>query len=89
MGVRRTVPVALNVDSDDGALLEETVDAFFRSAQYVVDHTFQGGCVTNSKSTLDETYNDVPEATDGFNGSLVQAARNKAAEACKSVLARG
>ena len=28
------------------------------------------------------------EATDGFNGGLVQAARNKAANACKSVVAR-
>lgn len=28
------------------------------------------------------------EATEGFNGGLVQAARNKAAEACKSVVAR-
>jgi hypothetical protein len=30
----------------------------------------------------------VREATDGFNGGLVQAARNKAAEACKSVVAK-
>lgn len=28
------------------------------------------------------------EKTDGFNGGFVQAARNKAAEACKSVVAR-
>ena len=89
MGVRRTVSVALDVDSDDAALLEATVDTFLWSAQYVVDHAFQGEYVTTSKTTLDdETYDDVREQTDGFNGGLVQAARNKAAEACKSVVAR-
>ncbi|NIC00877.1 IS200/IS605 family element transposase accessory protein TnpB [Halobacterium sp. R2-5] len=89
MEVRRTVLVALDVDSDDAALLEDTVDTFLWSAQYVVDHAFQGEYVTTSKTTLDdETYDDVREQTDGFNGGLVQAARNKAAEACKSVVAR-
>jgi len=89
MDVRRTVPVALDVDSDDAALLEDTVDTFLWSAQYVVDHAFHGEYVTTSKATLDdETYDDVREKTDGFNGGLVQAARNKAAEACKSVVAR-
>ena len=86
---RRTVPVRLDVDSDDAALLEDTVDTFLRSAQYVVDHAFDGEYVTTSKTTLDnETYDDVREATDGFNGGLVQTARNKAAEACKSVVAK-
>ena len=89
MEVRRTVPVALDVDSDDAALLEATVDTFLWSAQYVVDHAFDGEYVTTSKTTLDdETYDDVREKTDGFNGGLVQAARNKAADACKSVVAR-
>jgi putative transposase len=89
MEVRRTVPVALDVDSDDAALLEDTVDTVLWCAQYVVDHAFQGEYVTTSKTTLDdETYDDVREATDGFNGGLVQAARNKAAEACKSVVER-
>ena len=89
MEVRRTVPVDLDVDSTDAALLEDTVDTFLWSAQYVVDHAFEGEYVTTSKTTLDdETYDNVREATDGFNGGLVQAARNKAAEACKSVVAR-
>jgi len=89
MAVRRTVPVALDVDSDDAALLEDTVDTFLWSAQYVVDHAFEGEYVTTSKGKLDdETYDDVREATNGFNGGLVQAARNKAAQACKSVVAR-
>jgi len=89
MDVRRTVSVALDVDSHDAALLEDTVDTFLWCAQYVSDHAFEGEYVTTSKTTLDdETYDDVREATDGFNGGLVQAARNKAAEACKSVVAR-
>jgi putative transposase len=88
MEVRRTVPVKLDVDSEDAALLEDTVDTFLWCAQYVTDHAFEGEYVTTSKTTLDdETYDDVREATDGFNGGLVQAARNKAAEACKSVVA--
>jgi len=87
--VRRTVPIALDVDSDDAALLEDTVDTFLWCTQYVTDHAFEGEYVTTSKTTLDdETYDDVREATDGFNGGLVQAARNKAAEASKSVVAK-
>ncbi|MDS0252444.1 RNA-guided endonuclease InsQ/TnpB family protein [Haloarcula argentinensis] len=89
MDVRRTVPVALDVDSDDAARLEDTVDTFLWCAQYVVDHAFQGESVTTSKTQLDdETYDHVRDKTDGFNGGLVQAARNKAAQACKSVVAR-
>jgi putative transposase len=89
MEVRRTVLSALDVDSDDADLLEETVDTFLSAAQYVVDHAFEREYVTTSKTTLDEeTSDDVREETDGFNGGLVQAARNKAAEACKSVVER-
>jgi len=89
MDVRRTVLVALEVDSDDAALLKDTVDTFLWSAQYVVDHAFEGEYVTTSKTTLDdETCDDVRGKTGGFNGGLVQAARNTAAEACKSVVAR-
>ena len=87
MEVQRTVPITLDVDSDDAALLEQTIDRFLWTAQYVTDHAFEGEYVTTSKTTLDdETYDDVREATDGFNGGLVQAARNKAADACKSVV---
>ena len=65
--MRRTVPVKLDVDSDDAALLEDTVDTFLWSAQYVVDHAFEGEYVSTSKTTLDaETYDEVREATDGF-----------------------
>ena len=54
MEVRRTVPVRLDVDSDDAALLEATVDTFLWSAQYVVDHAFRGEYVTTSKTQLDD-----------------------------------
>jgi hypothetical protein len=54
MEVRRTVPVALNVDSDDAALLKGTVDTLLWSAQYVVDHAFQGEHVTTSKAMMDD-----------------------------------
>ena len=42
MEVRRTVPVKLDVDSDDAALLRETVDEFLWAANYVVDHALEG-----------------------------------------------
>jgi putative transposase len=88
MEVRRTVPVTLDVDSDDAALLEDTVDEFLWAAQYVVDYAFQGEYVTTSKGQLqDETYDDVCNQTP-LNTGLVQNARNKAAEACKSVVER-
>ncbi len=55
----------------------------------MVDYAFQSERVTTSKQTLeDDTYDDVQEATGGFHGGLVQAARNKAVQACKSVVAR-
>jgi IS605 OrfB family transposase len=88
MEVRRTVPVTLDVDSDDAALLRKTIDQFLWAAQYVTDHAFNGEYVTTSKTTLnDETYDDVREATD-LHSNHVQSARNKAAEACNGVVRR-
>ena len=87
MEMRRTIPIPLNVDSNDVPLLEETVDTFLWCANYAVDVAFQGEYVTTSKSKLDaETYDDVREQTNEFNAGLIQASRNKAAEACKSVV---
>jgi hypothetical protein len=81
MDVRRTVPVAFDVESDGATLLKDTVDTFLWCAQCVGDHPFQGEYATTSKTTLDnETYDNVREKTDGFNDGLVQAARNKVAE---------
>jgi transposase, IS605 OrfB family, central region len=88
MEVRRTVPVTLDVDSPDAALLEETIDEFLWAAQSVTDYAFHGEYVTTSKTTLnDDTDDDVRTATN-LHANHVQSARNKAAEACKSVVER-
>jgi len=86
MEKRRTVPVKLTVDSDDAALLRDTVDEFLWAANYVTRHAFKGEYVTTSKTTLHhDTYDDVRDET-ALHSNHVQAARNKAAEACKSVV---
>ena len=86
MEKRRTVPVRLTVNSDDVALLCETVDEFLWAANYVTRHAFHGGYVTTSKTTLnDDTYDDVRDKT-RLHSNHVQAARNKAADACKSAV---
>ena len=86
MEKRRTVPVKLDMDSDDAALLRDTVDEFLWAANYVTRHAFDGEYVTTSKTTLnDDTYEDVRDET-ALHSNHVQAARNQAAEACKSVV---
>ena len=88
MEERRTVPVKLAVDSYSTALLEETIDEFLWAANYVTRHAFEGEYVTTSKTTLhEETYEAVRNET-VLHSNHVQAARNKAAEACKSVVAK-
>jgi IS605 OrfB family transposase len=88
MEKRRTVPVTLDVTSDDDALLRDTVDEFLWAANYVTDAAFDGEYVTTSKTTLhDDTYDDVRDET-RLHSNHVQAARNKAAEACKNVVKR-
>jgi IS605 OrfB family transposase len=88
MEVRRTVPVKLDVDSDEAALLRETVDEFLWAANHVVDHAWQGEYKITSKAQLqEETYDDVREQT-RLHANLVQNARNKAADAVQSVVAR-
>ena len=79
MEKRRTVPVKLDVGSDD-ALLRDTVDEFLWAANYVTRHAFEGEYVTTSKTTLhDDTYEDVRAET-RLHSNHVQAARNKAAD---------
>jgi putative transposase len=86
MNGRRTVPVRFDVDSADAALLRDTVDEFLWAANYVTRHAFEDKYVTTSKTTLhDDTYEDVRDET-SLHSNHVQAARNKAAEACKSVV---
>ncbi|WP_434530156.1 RNA-guided endonuclease InsQ/TnpB family protein (plasmid) [Haloarcula sp. NS06] len=86
MEKRRTVPVKLDADSADAALLQDTIDEFLWAANYVTRHAFEGEYITTSKTRLhDETYEDVRGETN-LHSNHVQAARNKAAEACKSVV---
>ena len=88
MEVRRTVPVKLDVDSDEAALLRETVDEFLWAANHVVDHAWQGDYKITSKAQLqEETYDNVREQT-RLHANLVQNARNKAADAVQSAVAR-
>jgi len=63
-----------------------SVDEFLWAANYVTRHAFEGEYVTTSKTTLhDDTYEDVRDET-RLHSNHVQAARNKAAEASKSVV---
>jgi len=88
MEMRRTVPVKLDVDSGADALLRETVNEFLFAANYVVEHTWGDDWLTTSKAQLqDETYDAVRGQTP-LNAGLVQNARNKAADALTSVVAR-
>lgn len=88
MEVRRTVSVKLDVDSDGAALLKETVEEFLYSANFVVDHAWNGDSITTSKAKLQrETYDKVRDRTP-LNSGLVQNARNKAADALSSVVTR-
>ena len=88
MEVRRTVPVKLNVADSDADLLDETISEFLWAANYVVDHAWQGEYKTTSKAQLQrETYEDVRAET-RLQANLVQNARNKAADAVQSVIAR-
>ncbi len=64
MEVRRTVPVKLDVDSENVALLRETGDEFLWATNYVVDHAWQGNYKTTSKAQLqEETYDGVRDQT--------------------------
>ena len=86
--VRRTVVVKLDVDDSDAALLHDTADEFLEAANYVVRDAWQEEKIPTAKQELHErTYSEVRGRT-RLQANLVQAARNKAAEAIKGVLAR-
>jgi putative transposase len=88
MEVRRTVPIKLDVADSDADLLHETISEFLWAANYVVDHAWQGEYKTTSKADLQrETYDDMRAET-RLHANLVQNARNKAADAVQSVVAR-
>ena len=88
MEVRRTVPVKLDVTDSEANHLHETISEFLWAANYVVDYAWQGEYKTTSKAELQrETYDDVRAET-RLQANLVQNARNKAADAVQSVVAR-
>ncbi len=88
MEVRRTVPIKLDVTDNDANLLHDTIDQFRDAANHVVRHARDedGYVITNKRRLHDRTYADVREATD-LHANLVQAARRRAAESLKSVVA--
>ncbi len=86
--IRRTVVVKLDVDDSDATLLHDTIEEYLWAANYVVRDAWQDEYKPTSKTKLhDRTYSDVREQT-RLQANLVQSARNKAAEAIKSVVAR-
>jgi IS605 OrfB family transposase len=89
MEVRRTVPVKLNVTESDADLLHETIQQFQWAANYVVRNARDDdGYIETSKGKLNSrTYADVRRETD-LHANLVQAARSRAAEVLKSVVAK-
>jgi len=89
MEVRRTVPVKLDVTDSDAALLHDSINQFRDAANYVVRHARDddGYVITSKRRLHDRTYGDVRETTD-LHANLVQAARSRAAEALKSVVAK-
>lgn len=89
MEVRRTVPVKLDVAESDADLLHETIQQFRWAANYVVRNARNDdGYIETGKGKLNSrTYEDVRRETD-LHANLVQAARSRAAEALKSVVAK-
>lgn len=89
MDVRRTVPVKLDVSDADAELLHDTFAEFRTAANYVVSHASDdSGNIETSKQRLHKrTYSEVRKRT-SIQANLVQAARSRAADALKGVLAR-
>ncbi|SNZ12519.1 transposase, IS605 OrfB family, central region [Natronoarchaeum philippinense] len=84
----RTVPIKLNVDKSAADLLHQTTDHFLDAANYVVDVAWGPDWKITSKQKLhDQTYYDVRDHSP-LPANLVQAARNRAAEAVKGVVER-
>jgi IS605 OrfB family transposase len=87
MEVRRSVPVKLDVTDETADLLHETIDEFLWAANYVVDAAWDGEWAETRSSVLHEqTYDDVRDQT-RLHSNHVQSARNRAADALKSVVA--
>jgi IS605 OrfB family transposase len=86
--IRRTVVVKLDMDDRDAERLHETIEEFLWAANYVVSEAWRDERKPTSLTELhDRTYAAVRKRTN-LQANLVQAARTRAAEAIKSVLAR-
>ena len=84
----RTVPIKLDVDESAAGLLHQTTDYFLDAANYVVNVAWEPDWKITSKTKLhDLTYYDVRDDSP-LPANLVQAARNRAAEAVKGVVER-
>ncbi|MCL9814549.1 RNA-guided endonuclease InsQ/TnpB family protein [Natranaeroarchaeum aerophilus] len=84
----RTVPVKLDVDKSAADLLHQTIDHFLDAANHVVDVAWESDWKITSKQKLhDLTYYDVRDDSP-LPANLVQAARNRGAEAVKGVVER-
>ena len=84
----RTVRIKLDVDESAADLLHQTTDHFLDAANYVVDVAWEPDWKITSKQKLhDLTYYDVRDDSP-LPANLVQAARNRAAEAVKGVVER-
>ena len=91
MEVVRNVQIKLDVPEDAHSVLDETFEQFRQAAQHVADAGWNDDPtrITDSKNTLHEqTYSEVREQT-SLQASLVQSARNLAADAlgnCKDCI---
>ena len=84
----RTVPIKLDVGESAADLLHQTTDHFLDAANYVVDVAWEPDWKITSKQKLhDLTYYDVRDDSP-LPANLVQAARNRAAEAVKGCVER-
>ena len=83
MEVVRNIQFKLDVSKEDAVVLDETFEEFRQAAQHVADHGWNDNPyeITDTKNTLhEETYSDVREKL-SLQSSLVQSARNLAANA--------
>ena len=84
----RTVPVKLDVDESAAGLLHQTTEHFLDAANYVVNVAWEPDWKITSKQKLNHlTYYDVRDDSP-LPANLVQAARNRAAEAVKGAVER-
>jgi len=87
---RRTAVVKLDVGDHGDSLLHRTVQRFKQAAQVAVDVGWNddGRIVTSKTELHHRSYEKAREATNELNADLVQAARNRAADALNTCAAK-